>query len=542
MYLHLRIATELWHRLIVVVAGALAVAWCPGVLVTRDGGARRAGIAVVWAVAIAYVALGVATVVLNDDETYYLAEGWSALRGAPNGDLPMRHMVFWPFLVMPLSAASTVMAGRVFIAAAGIGCAVIVRRVGGALQCGPAASALAGALVLVWLRGEADWSFLRPEYFATLFLMGGLWFLIAPPSGWARSRSTTVAFALFGLMALGSHRHVAVAPGAVLALLLETPREERWRALGAVVCGVALSLIPTGLYLLTVGSVSKIVTLHVALATSMKAGMLRPYYVGAVLPLWCVVCGLASVVALWGRRKTTPGAGAAVVMWVTCLGAALLNPIKLPYALSSFVCVSALVTAGGMSAVLQAGEPLGRRVLGGAFTAVLLLTLLHHDRGLVLPPGETTRRVADLRAQLRLVDWLEETAGGEPVLCVTPYHPLRVPNGWRLHNAHYYCYVSRTMGRELEPALEETLLSGKPAIIHWDPWPEYSEKGNLLEWAVGRGFVAPARVEELRRVLREHYRLVRWPEPLPKPFGAGQFLVRRDRPFAGAVEVADGLK
>jgi hypothetical protein len=121
---------------------------------------------------------------------------------------------------------------------------------------------------------------------------------------------------------------------------------------------------------------------------------------------------------------------------------------------------------------------------------------------------------------------------------VSPYHPIKAHNAWRLWTAWWYCYLKdRSFNARLNPDLGRMLWSGEPRVIEWDPWPEASGYRNVLAYALANGMVREEEVPELTRRLAENYRLVRWNRPGPERFGGSRFLVRRGVPLDGRVTV-----
>jgi hypothetical protein len=168
--------------------------------------------------------------------------------------------------------------------------------------------------------------------------------------------------------------------------------------------------------------------------------------------------------------------------------------------------------------------------------AACVVAPLLHPAGLRLPRDE------GLSSQLGLIDWLASRSRGGPVACVSPYHPIRARNAWTMWNAWWYCYRRDPARLRATPGRPVALPApGEAVVIQWDAWPKQSGQPNVIAWAVSRGVLSPQEAGGTVQQLARHYRLVRWRQPLPGPYGGGAFLVHRTVAVEGdpRVEILD---
>ena len=181
----------------------------PRLVFDRHGERRRSFAICLWAAAAATLVLRALRGAPNDDEVFYLAQSWAARIGDVAGDLPMRHLVFRPFLLPPWPPSAAIVAGRavmVLLTAASAVLSMRLVRRSGALT---GDAALAGALSLVWLANAAEGAVLRPEQFANAAMLLGVALLVAPPLRWRAGHATAAAFLMLTLAASLSHRRLA---------------------------------------------------------------------------------------------------------------------------------------------------------------------------------------------------------------------------------------------------------------------------------------------------------------------------------------------
>src|SRR5207244_10801180 len=196
------------------VAG-LALGLVPRLVFDASGERRKSVAVLTWIAAAAVLILRVCRTAPNDDEVFYLAQSWAARIGDTAGDLPMRHLVFRPFLLPPWAPSAAIVAGRIVMAlftAASALVALRLVRCAGAL---PVDAPLPGALALVWLANAAEGTVRRPEQFANAGVLLGIALLAAPPARWRAGTTTGAAFLLLTLAASLSHRRLALVPVAI---------------------------------------------------------------------------------------------------------------------------------------------------------------------------------------------------------------------------------------------------------------------------------------------------------------------------------------
>lgn len=462
----------------------------------------------------------------NDDEVFYLADSWAAHLGETAGALPMRYLVFRPFLLLPWSPSTALVAGRVVMAASTLVCALVAVRLARSLGAAARDAALAGVLTLVWVANAGEGIVLRPEQVATTAVLLGIVLLVAPPERWRPGLATGAALLLLTLAASLSHRRVPLVPVA-LGVLLWTRGRDTWRTeLKWAAAGIAAGALPSLLYVAVADSFASLWywnwTFIVRHSWVPRAGLgtrfpVAPFLVGAA--------GAAAV--LLDRRERASPAAVVAVFWLASTAAAVLIPFTLPYALGSWMALGIVLGARLASRLLPSpAAPAGQRIVAVA-VGVLGLTPL-------LGPGvvRLVRTPPPVASELALIDWLHEVADGGKVACVAPYHPIKASNAWRLWNAWWYCYLrDPAFNRHLNPDLAPMLRTGEARLIEWDAWPQASGYRNVLAYAVANGFLTRREAQAAAQDLRRNYRLVRWHGPLPDRFGGGRFLVLRSVPL-----------
>jgi hypothetical protein len=514
-----------------VVAGLL-IGLVPRLVFDGRGDRRRAVTVLAWAAACAVLLLRAMRTAPNDDEVFYLAESWAARNGETAGALPMRYLVFRPFLLPPWSPSAAIVAGRAVMALLTVVSALLavrlVRRIGAV----PADAALAGALTLVWLANMGEGVVLRPEQFANAALLAGIVLLLAPPARWGPGPATGAAFLLLTLAASLSHRRVSLVPVALVVLLWSHRGRPVRATLAWAAAGIAAGVLPSYLYVVWADSFASLWywnwTFVVEHSWVRRGGPWLRFPVGPLL-----VGGAGAAAALAEGRERSPAAMAVAAFWLASTALAIFVPFTLPYALGSWFALGIVLAARLASRFLPSpASPGGQRVYAAAVGVLGLAPLLG--------PGVTrlVRSPPPVRSELALVDWLHEVADGGPVACVSPYHPIKAANAWRLWNAWWYCYLrDPAFNRELNPGLAEMLRSGGARVIEWDPWPQASGYRNVLAYAVANGFLSRRDAQAASLDLRKSYQLVRWGGALPDRFGGGRFLVLRSVPLDARVVV-----
>jgi len=502
-------------------------------LVFDRHGERRSSFAIfMWTTAAATLILRAVLTAPNDDEVFYLAQSWAARIGDVKGDLPMRHLVFRPFLLPPWPPSAALAAGRaamvLLTAASAVVSLHLVRRAGA--RSGDAV--VAGALSLVWLPNAAEGAVLRPEQFANAAVLLGVAVLVAPPARWRPPYATAAAFLLLTLAASLSHRRLALVLVA-LGLSLWARRQANWRAeLAWASAGIVAGLLPSLLYVAWADSFASIWywnwTFVVEHSWARRGGLWLRF------PMAPLLAGAAGTVgALLDRRDRSPVALMLAALWLASTALAVFVPFTLPYALGTWFVLGVVLAARLASRLLPSpAAPAGQRLYAVA-VGVLGLTPL-------LGPGvvRLVRSPPPVRSELALIDWLHELADGGKVACVAPFHPIKAANAWRLWNAWWYSYLrDPAFNRELNPGLAGMLRGSEARLIQWDPWPEVSGFRNVVGYATAYGFVTRREAPAVSLTLRRNYRLVRWNGPLPERYGGGRFLVLRDLPLDDRVTV-----
>lgn len=468
---------------------------------------------------------------LSEDEVFWLAGAWADRHGAPTGQLPLRVWLFLPFLTAGTTPSGAVLAGRAATLLAAFVCAGLVWSISRRMGHPPAARALMAAALMLWM-SEMPLVYLRAEHFAFLFLAGGLWALLAPPAGWPPRRALVVAFALIGLAAGTSVRQVLLPLGALGAVMADPGPLGRRRAAAWALAGTALGAAPS-LLLFAASHESLRHLYYWSVTFPTRAYKLRwgTGFVdapGEVLAL----LGLSLAACATGVLRRRPHVRRLAVLWAMLAAQILVSPLSYFYTFGPWLAV-ALLACGGLATQKPA-----RRFLVPALLVLCVLPLVR--LGIRARPSAVTSAGRDFAAQLRLVDWLARTAAGRPVMCVSPYHPIRAENAWPMWNRWSLRIRRPGVLREMRPALLAEFAACRPAVIDWEPIGGV----NVLRYFTGTGVMSDAEADGIARRLAERYTAVRWPDPLPDALALGPsiFLVRRDlRIPPGAVPAEVGM-
>jgi len=517
------------HGAVIPILVSALLAAFPGLLLDRAGHRRPMVVGALWILAVLVLLINAAVFAVGDDEVFYLADSWAARNGETSGMLPLRYLLFRPFLAPGLGPGAAVIAGRAATCALALLAGAVGWHMARKLSAGPDA-AIAGALAVLWLATSAEMVFLRPEYFACVFLLLGIACLVAPPRRLSQRASIVAGFFMLTLAATTSHRQAAFPLVGLLALLGQRRSFPARRTLALAAYGIAIGAAPSMAYVAIRDSPESLwywnwtfVLHHSWVQTDELTGR---------FPFFLFFLGLAGCVAVLGWRDVPREARSLAIFWACATALAVLVPFGGPYAMGPWLVLSLVLGAILASRLLPPGSlsVVRRRCLVLALGLVTTTQLLG-------PVGlRAVRPPFSLFRQTQLLDWLYEISGGGPVACVAPYHPIKARNAWRLWNAWWYCYLKdRRFNATLNPRLGDMLRSGQPRIIQWDPWPEASGYRNVLAYAVANGLLTKEEVPSVSQRLAEDYRLVRWNLPGPERFGGGRFLVHRSIPLDGRV-------
>ena len=511
--------------IIVVTAAALILSRLPKLWFDRSGRLRPMIIFWAWSMAACSLLLQLLITPLNDDEVYYLAYAFAAQHGEVSGHLPMRVWLFYPFLALGLSSAATLLLGRLTMLANAllIGCLVtsIARKIDKSTSTAP----ILGALAVIAL-ANLPMILLRPEYFACLFLLFGIWALVAAPHNWPRPFSIFMGLLLITLACTTSLRlalFIAVGP---IIVLFESGRMRRLTAFAFSILGIIAGSIPSAIYLAQTSSLESLLYWNFTLVQKAQFIDLDERL---VLPAMVVTIALAGCYYLcridasfWTRRIV-------VILLAIATISAVLNPQKNPYTLGPWLALSFIVMTAALSQWRAMGADSRKKRLYTFSLGFLFTMQIWPSMTRLADPSSIRAATAELVSQFALVNWLESVTNGRPVACVVPYHPIRASNAWHMWNAHYYCYISDpALNLEINPDFENTLQSGQLSIIQWDAWPKASQQSNILQYSISRGLIDKRRVAVVAERLSKNYRMVQWAGPLPEEYGGGSFLLRHD--------------
>lgn len=516
---------------------AIAAILCsiPGAWFGKGGRLRTAVTAAAWAVACFNIALYALARPIYDDEVYYMAQAFEAHRGAMSAYLPMRVWAYYPFLALHLSPGGTIVASRIVMILAAILCGLMVRAI--ALRIGSSGSiaSVTGALAAFSL-GNLPMGTMVPEFIAFLFLLAGIWALLAAPARWPRAVSLFVCGFMLACACATSLRLLLFGAAALLAAFLESGTLSRIRSVFWTATGMLAGALPSLLHIFIKDSVSAVFYWHY---TFMKRIDFIDITSPVTLPAVVAVAAAVGCWFLWKGRKIFCGSEALLVLWGTATVSAILNPQKMEHTLGPWLALSFIVSAAALA------DLTARTGSGGKRVALLLLFLLFITQAeptleRLQDPSDIRDDLAQAQSGFQLINWLSEIAKGDPVMCVPPFHPIFAPNAWEMWNVIYYCYIREPeINFELEPRLKAIVVSGKAAVLEWDAWPKEAEAPNLLAYLVDRKFISAQEAPQLAEDLCRSYRLVQWQGPLTDEFGGGRFLVRRDRKLDGRVRMLD---
>ena len=518
-------------------AGSLAPALAAALLAValvrlwagKDREPRRWVAPALWLAAAGVIALNAATFVVNDDEVFYLADSYAQWQGETNGYLPLRYLLLRPLVLLPFRPSTMVVLARALVVALTVGCGWAAARLARALGAAAGVAAAAGAVTALWLGTSVEMVFLRPEYIAAALVSGGLVLLVAPPARLSARAALAGGFALLALAGGVSPRQALLLPFVGAALARDRRGLALRPALAWSMAGTVAGLLPTLGYVLAFDEPRALWYFNVVLPS--EDGQLSGWP-SARFPLPLFALGAAALVAMGlSEREVRPGEVTVGALWIGSSLLPVLMPHWLLYAHGPWVVASVV-----LGAVLWGR--IAPRASAQVWRAALVLFALAALAPLLHPAGLRRPRDSGMGSQLGLIDWLAEVSAGSSAACVSPYHPIRVRNAWRLWNAWWYCYRQDPDRLRAMPVDGIALpRDGRAGVIQWDAWPEKSGQANVVAWAMARGLLAPSDAEGVVRALVRDYRLVRWRRPLPGPYGGGRFLVHRALPIDERVEV-----
>jgi len=520
--------------LLALVASRLPQIWFDG-----SGRVRSIYGALSWAVAILVITQSLLTIPLNDDEVFYLARSWGVFLGEPTyGDLPLRIFLMLPYHWFGLSPSGTVWLSRISMVIIALVSGGLVRSMLQRLDVPRGAPAVAGAITVVAL-ADLPMVVLRPEYFACLFGMVALSLLVVPAAGSLRPPRLFFAGLAIGLAMTMSIRQAWLGPAAVVVIHVGYPAAARRRMYAWGLAGLFAVAAPTLAYFLTRESLSALWYWNVVFPR--LAGWSGQVWVEYP---WLVAAAAIGFGQVLRARQASAGLKTVAVFWAFATAANVLVPLSHWYALGVWHASGVVLTVATLMSSATA-TPGRRQMQIGA----LLLTLLALPPVLLalrpsIPPRQGIVAFHELMSQQHLLDWLGRTAGPGPVMCVAPYHPIRVPNAWRMTNGWWYLRMENfELNRKVNGDIGDKLVSGVATVIQWNTFSPYGGKvDNMLRHAIATRVIAPERAPEVARRLAERYRLVEWKAPIPRSYGGGRFLVRRDIPVDSLVrELPDSL-
>ncbi len=521
--------------IILILVAALLSRWS-GLMFDSNGRLRWAVHLIFWLTASLVLSLTVLARPIDDDEVFYFIQALAGQRGELSGSLPMRIWMYEPFLSLHLSPAATLFSGRItMLAGIFLVVGIVVCLCRRADPMGFTASII-GAISAITF-GNLPIVSLIPEGAALVFLVVGIWAVVSERSSEFRKPSLFLGGMLLALSFTTSLRMVFYSIGALVAVRMSPGKLKRSVAIIWILMGMGAGILPSIIYIIATHSFQSIIYWNYTIPQ--KIGIVESE-TPLALPLITALIAIIGCIILWRGHNSIEGGRALVVLWITALISSILNPTKLDYTLGPLMAISLIVGSATLTFLLNPANSLGnRRVYIFAFS-LLFFTQITPNLPVMRNPASVRDIIAEGISELQLINWLDKTAGDNPVACVSPYHPVRAPNAWHMWNSLYYCYVrDPQLSSELNPDLLKGLLSQRPAIIQWDPWPSEADVSNILEFMADRKFVSTPGMIALAGELKRDYVLVQWPHPLPQAFGGGRFLIRRDISFENDIRRLD---
>ena len=522
-------------NIILTVAVAATLCSVPGLWFGKSGRLRPIVTSAAWIVACATIALNSLARPIYDDEVFYLAQSYEAHRGAVSAYLPMRVWAYYPLLGLHLSPGGTIVASRITMILAAILCGLMVRAI--ALKINPSGSiaSVIGALAALSF-GNLPMGTMVPEFIAFLFLLTGIWALLAAPSRWPRAVSLFLCGFMLASACATSLRLLLFGAAVLVAVFLEPGTLSRIRGLLWSAAGMLAGALPSLLHIFIKDSLSAVFYWHY---TFMREIDFIHITEPVTLPSVVAVVAAVGCWFLWKARNLFYGSTMLLVLWCAATISAILNPQKMEHTLGPWLALSFIVSAAALGSWTARTGPAGKR-LALLLIFMLFITQAAPDMDMLQDPSSVSADLAQAGSGLKLINWLSEIANGDPVICVPPFHPIFAPNAWEMWNVIYYCYIrDQEINFKLEPRLEETLMSRKAAILEWDAWPKEAGASDILAYLVQRKFISVEEAPRLAENLCRSYRLVQWQGPLTDEFGGGRFLVRRDIKLDSRVRILD---
>lgn len=478
-----------------------------------------------WAFALMAVGIELLTVPLVNDEIHWLTKCWAVQHGEVNGSLPLRHLLFRPYLWIGLGPSATVFVGRVTMAVAAVLCALVISCVASRFDLTNRVGPIIGAISLIALAHNVEMVSLKAEYFALIFMLAGTWALLSTPGAQKSATFIIFGFMAFALAETTSLRQALMLPAAFVAVAVDPGELSRARALALGLVGTVIGLAPPVIYIWLKESFEAVYYRN--FIWPREAGWLN-VPADFRIPYLLLVFGALGCLSLLLERRKLPNSKRLVVLWCFATLTIVFMPIPFSHPAGLWYALS-FISAGALAARFLTPGP-NQKIWCAILLAVLGFVHVIRPIGLLMNPKFIGSRFAEQRSQFRLIDWLKEVSNNDMVLCVAPYHPITSPNGWEMWIGWNYAFVWKPdLSRQVAPRLEEILRSGRPRVIAWDPWPFRSGEANILAHAVDRGLLKNENADRVVASLANNYRLVQWRGPLPVHlFGAGMFLVWRD--------------
>ena len=341
----------------------------------------------------------------------------------------------------------------------------------------PAGLLLVGEIVFL------DFYFLRADLFANVCTLGALCLLATRRDGvgfWGSG-------VLIGLALSFTPRHWVYV--LLVPLFLLWAREHYAGALRLALfhfLGMALGLVPLTAWLLSKGLLADCVFWTLRFHADMGAQL------GGTFPL------LVTALAVWGGilllRSDSWRQDPAGKLLVLALGLAAFGYLTQPngkftYAEQMFGLLAAVVGSGPAYAAVRHLVAQRRTVLVCVLAGLYLWPVIYW--------GQHWQRSGEYRQDLRDHQLLLDLAGGEPVVCMAPWHPTFVADAtYFSHLCQYYSYSQKPEIRAPLRSMPEEIIRKRPPLIS----TEVVERFGKI------GIFTPAQSAALTAFLTQGYR------------------------------------
>jgi hypothetical protein len=469
---------------------------------------------------------------ITDDDSYHLHSIWLVANGyTPYVDffevhLPGMWILLAPWAWLVSSPGLFFLSARLLMALLYGGTIFLA---GTLIRANKSQALLLGLAGLLVIR-ECEVFIFRAEFLAALFVVLHLLLLSAAERQEQKTKLHFWAAVVLSLACTMTIRPLVFLPVQPILILRNGIGRGTLKRTGVWLAGLVLGAGPTLLYL----------SIH---------GIWKEAW------FWCIRFASSTNVVHWGLNHgpETLGfllVGLVAVLMMTMnkeierttrivLGAAwslaflfhVANPLPIAFTAIHFYLISSVVVAAGIPVLLKKLSfpnrfSTGHRVKGVFLVGVVLLICCAVWVARIFP--EPFDRQTQ-KKQIELLEWMSTVSAGEPVVLISPNHPIVAADATDLHNAwHYGQWMGNEWVRGRLKGLAGQILQKKPPVVCADPWMPNTGKRETVQWLSFNGVISDEETLQIRSLLVEQYDLVSFPDLSRMPFGF-RFWVRRDR-------------